>query len=285
MQFQSDPFTTIVRHAVPRSLRNALGRPGITLSRLRAKWRRLLGNVSEAQVTRDWRVKCHPMCVEEFGVFHGDPDQAQEMESFIRRVTPGMQFLDVGTHWGIFTLAALHFGGPGVYVIGIEASDNAAKVCSDNLSINGFAKRVTLINAACGDSVGELRMLSNGAVGADFFVVPAEERPDTVTVPMVTVDSVVAKHGFTPTHLKVDVEGFEEEVLKGARETLSILRPVLFLELHGHLISQRGREPERVLDLLRTLDYTDWQDLDGKPLDSRALAAVDFKARFVAKHA
>jgi FkbM family methyltransferase len=221
------------------------------------------------------------MCEGEFSVFQNDPEQGEEMKNFIGMASPGMQFLDVGTHWGIFTLAALHYGGPQARVLGIEASDEAARIFRDNLKINQVTDRVSVINAACGDQVGELKMLTTGAGGADFFVIPTEERPDTVVVPLVSVDHVVEKHGFIPTHLKVDVEGFEEEVLIGARQTLSQHRPLLFLELHGHLIRPRGKRPEAVLEELQRLGYTRWQRLDGSALSAEDLAAAGHSMRFV----
>ena len=52
------------------------------------------------------------------------------------------------------------------------------------------------------------------------------------SLPTMTIDRLVEFFGLKPGFLKVDVEGFEEEVLAGARETVSHHRPVLLLELH-----------------------------------------------------
>lgn len=284
MPSNTNLVTKLARALLPRSVRNAIRRPGASIERLKSRWKRLRGEVSEVAVMPDWTVKCHPMCAGEFSVFQWDPEQGCEMKNFISLAAPGMKFLDVGTHWGVFTLAALHYGGPDARVVGIEASDEAAKVLRDNLTINQANGRVTVINAACGDHVGELKMLTTGAGGADFFVVPAEERADTVTVPLVTVDHVAEKHSFIPTHLKIDVEGFEEEVLAGARETMSKHRPLLFLELHGHLIRPRGRRAETVLEELIRLGYSGWQKLDGSPLSAAELAAAGHSMRFTARH-
>lgn len=285
MQISSRFITAVIRSILPRGLRNALRRPRTSWQRLRSKWERAKGKIIEVAILPEWKVRCHPICKEEFSVFQNDPEQKLELMCFARLATPGMQLIDVGTHWGVFTLAALNYGGPQARVIGIEASAEAVRIYRDNLEINQANDFVTVINAACGAQVGQLKMLTTGAGGADYLVVPAGDRPDTIVVPQVSVDSVVTEHGFKPSHLKIDVEGFEEEVLRGAEHTLRTERPVLFLELHGDLIRRRGMLPEAVLQALTEAGYTHWQQLDGTPLSFETLATMVFNARFVARHA
>lgn len=218
----------------------------------------------------------------EFGVFLRDPEQELELRSFIAHATPEMQLLDIGSHWGVFTLAALHFGGSRAQAICIEASADAAKVLQDNLALNSVTGRVRVVNAACGAEVGELQMLTTGAGGADYFVVPAEKRPDTITVPQITVDHVCEQNDFQPTHVKVDVEGFEEEVFVGARTILRTCRPILFVELHGELISRRGKQATTVLALLEKYGYTRWKFSDGASAGPDDFAKRNNNVRFIA---
>jgi len=66
----------------------------------------------------------------------------------------------------------------------------------------------------------------------------------------------VSKTALTPTHVKIDVEGFEESVLRGGRRLLqSESAPLLFLELHNDMIRAGGRRPEAVLDLVDEFGY------------------------------
>jgi len=283
MQIRSSVLVNLVRSILPRGVRNAIRKPGTSLDRLNSRWKRFRGEVAQVEVIPGWTVKCHPICTGEFSVFRNDVQQEPEMQCFARLSCEGMRFIDVGTHWGVFTLAALHFGGPQARVLGIEASDSAAKIYRDNLHINEVEGRVIVVNAACGDRVGELKMLTTGAGGADYFVIPATDRADTISVPLVSVDHVVKEHSFSPTHLKIDVEGFEEEVLQGARRTLLEARPIIFLELHGDLIRQRGTRPEAVLEKLSAAGYTEWQKLDGSPLSMEELSRDAFNARFTAR--
>jgi FkbM family methyltransferase len=284
MKRLSNLIIVSLRVLLPRNLRNSVRRPIVTLKRIISKWNWLRGRTIDVAILSDWKLRCHPICGTEFGVFQTDPIQVMEMQCFERLATPGMQLIDVGTHWGIFTLAALHFGGYQARVMGIEASNDVVKVYRDNLVINGVSDRVVVINAACGQSDGSLKMLTTGAGGADYFVIPTEERTDTIEVSQVSVDSMVTTHLFKPTHLKIDVEGFEEEVLRGAVKTLKDSRPIIFLELHGPLIRRRRLLPETVLQLLIASGYTKWQKLDATPLTLTELEAAGYDARFVAFH-
>jgi len=58
-----------------------------------------------------------------------------------------------------------------------------------------------------------------------------------------------------PTHIKIDVEGYEAAVLRGAAEALKQISPVLFLELHNEMVRTDGGNPSAALDLLDQFGY------------------------------
>ncbi|MGE3979781.1 MAG: FkbM family methyltransferase [Nitrospira sp.] len=249
-----------------------------------SRLQRWFGRTAEVPLLDNWSVRCHPICVGEFSVFQSDLEQKQELRAFSRLATRSMQFLDIGTHWGVFTLAALYLGGPKARVIAIEASREAAGILRDNLLLNAADEHVTIINAACSETDGQIQMLTTGAGGAGYYVPTESPRSDSISVPSFTADTIVAHHSFCPTHMKVDVEGCELEVLQGAKSTLANHRPILFLELHGDLLRKRQRSPEEVLRHLTKLGYRHWEGFDGRQISLPDLASARFNVRFVARY-
>jgi FkbM family methyltransferase len=274
------PITKLIRVIIPRSWRNAMRRPRVTAGRLLAKIEWAFGKSSNLSIRREWSVRCHPICVTEFGVFQNDPAQYAELEDFIAQCRPGMKLLDVGAHWGIFALAALHYGSSEASVVCVEPSSSAAKVLKHNLLLNGVLDRVTVVEKAAGIASGSVHMLTTGAGGADYLVVPPETRPDSVSIPQSDLTALCRLLDFVPTHVKIDIEGYEEEGLIGAREMLQLYHPMLFLELHGELIRRRGRDPRTVLQMLRETGYFTWKKARTVICESD-LEKEDFNARFV----
>lgn len=75
------------------------------------------------------------------------------------------------------------------------------------------------------------------------------------SIPTMALDRAVEFFGLQPGFLKVDVEGFEEEVLAGARETVSRYHPVLLLEMHKFCTDFPGTQT-RVETWLNSLGYS-----------------------------
>ena len=98
--------------------------------------------------------------------------------------------------------------------------------------------------------------LADAASGADEV--------EIISVPVRRLDDLLAEPGSTPPDLvKIDVEGAETDVLRGAAQTLAKVRPILLIELHGtneavaHLLSEAGYL-SRVLGSRSTMLESPW---------------------------
>ncbi len=143
--------------------------------------------------------------------------------------------------------------------------------------LNQVSDRLQVIHAAAAAQPGWKRMLPVGVIGDGFYVEPHAGRPasDLIRVRAVTVDGLAGELGIAPTHLKIDVEGAEEDVLRGAGRTLSGDHPPLvFLELHNIIIRRSGRDPSDPLRQLEELGYR-IEASDGTPLNTGRATGPD----------
>lgn len=154
----------------------------------------------------------------------------EEMAFVLHFLRPGDGFADVGANIGSYTLLAL---AAGAQVDAFEPVPAAFSALMDNVRLNGGAQRVRAHNRAVGAQKGSLQM----TMDRDTMnrAVPAQAAPtaSVARVEMTTLDEAFAGRA-APALLKVDVEGYESQVLQGARSLLA--QPALqavILELNG----------------------------------------------------
>lgn len=136
-------------------------------------------------------------------------------------------FLDIGANIGSYTvLAAAHVGAN---VISFEPVPTTYLHLLDNISINRVTDRVSALNLAVGSQKDVLSFTNT------LDTVNHVARPEEKNVIRINVDSLDnVLEGKIPTLIKIDVEGFETEVLKGANQLLekSGLKAII-IELNG----------------------------------------------------
>ncbi len=247
-------FKKILRFFVPRGLRNFLRAP---VKSVRCGTQGLLYGFFKkgrmCSILPDWTVSCHPSAYQDFRLHGQVPELKAELDAFISRARSGMILLDIGSHYGFFTLAALHFGGPSARVIAVDPSPEVREIFLANLDLNGVRNRVHFVEAAAGSSA-VIPMLSTGSFGEHMFIADSGHS-DAVPVKGVTIPSIIEESSMEPTHLKIDVEGHESRVIQGGEKYLTKYRPVIFLELHCKLIRKAGENPEDTVNLLREIGY------------------------------
>jgi FkbM family methyltransferase len=252
----------LARSTVPRPVRNLMRSPRRTAQWLRREAAYLLGHRPTVDVRPGWTIRCHPVALATFTFLVRDQEFNAELDVFINLCTPGMRLFDVGASFGFFCLAALKYGGPDTQVIAIDPSHTSNRILGENLVLAGAGNRVRVIEAAVGAEDGMLSMLTTGPAGDHYLVAADTGRNDVRKIPQFSVPSLIERTGVTPTHLKIDVEGFEAEVIEGAAEFLRRARPVVFLELHCDMLRHRGVDPASVLARLADCGYTRYARAD-----------------------
>jgi FkbM family methyltransferase len=275
----------LARWFLPRPLRNWLRNPAATRRWFTSAWAWRRGGAVEldfgAVGGRRLRLRCHPESGRTFSLFLHEPDSIAELRAFGAVLPPGVRLFDLGAHYGFFTLAALHLGGPDVRVLSVEPSPAAVRLLRLNLGLTRFSPQVRVLQAAVGGADGDLRMLAAGIASEHYMLAAGPGRGDAVSVPQWGLPSLARQAGWTPTLIKMDIEGAELELLAapGNLRALRAWRIPLLLELHCHFIRQRGGDPAAVLRALDDAGYA------APRLHDEAVSASALLAREVARFA
>ncbi|MGH9687633.1 MAG: FkbM family methyltransferase [Candidatus Acidiferrales bacterium] len=278
----SEGRKNLIRAAVPRGLRNWLRSPSRSAIYLLDSATFALGARKTLQICDDgWSMACHPLAYR-FAYENqiSDPEQNEELRVFLSSCRKSMLLFDIGAHFGVFSLAAAHLGGNAVAV---DPSPAATRIIAAQVALNGFEEEIRVLRAAASDRDGTIELLGSGAFSYGYFqVVKGRSKRDLTEARCVTIDRLTREFG-EPTHIKIDVEGHEAEVLVGARTTLRRCSPVVFLELHNDMIRSGGGDSNHVLDELVGAGFKLYT-LGGVGIERSCLIAWPL-VRFIARRA
>jgi FkbM family methyltransferase len=196
-------------------------------------------------------------------------ESVEEIASFLRLASTARVLFDIGAAKGIFS-EIFCLSDPAKRAVAFEPSPPLAESAAALIAANGCESQIQLRRAAVGAMPGRqtARLYPWGYVGIEG----ADDSGAAVEVDMTSVDYEVDHLGLTPDLLKIDVEGYEYEVLVGARRLLATRRPPICFELHLDLLEKRGIRPRQVLAELESHGYQ-FQSCVGRPLRAAHVSA------------
>lgn len=180
-------------------------------------------------------------------------------------------FVDIGSNMGSYTILACAAKGAKGYCF--EPVPTTFSRLMDNIRINNLSGRVEALNIGLSDREDEL-IFTSGKDCENHVVAGNEKLLDVIEVKVLPLDAILADQ--SPSLLKIDVEGFETLVLKGAQATLrrESLHSVL-MELNGSG-SRYGFDENQILKTMRDYGFSEY----GYEPFSRELKALAGKNSF-----
>ncbi len=172
--------------------------------------------------------------------------------AFVRRaVGPGMTVLDVGANVGLYTALLSHAVGSAGRVIAFEPDPESFRYLQQTVRENG-ATNVELVPMAAARRDGVARLYTSSSNRGDNRLYESELCDGSVEVGTVRLDAFLAGSGVERVDfVKIDVQGFEGEVLAGLEETLGRSPGVVVLaEFWPFGLRRAGTDPRALLDLL-----------------------------------
>jgi len=168
--------------------------------------------------------------------------------------------VDAGAHIGVFAMQMAAIVGPGGRVYAFEPLDSNAELLERSIDENGFGDRIVFRRAAVGAAVGTatLTFAAETLNTGGAYLLPDGKDPltgnQTVRIPVVALDDLPIRR---PVRLiKMDVEGAEPQVLRGAARILRDDRPAVISELHPVQLNRAsGASPDDFIAQVRALGY------------------------------
>jgi FkbM family methyltransferase len=181
---------------------------------------------------------------------HGyrEPEATRVMHGIL---TKDMTVLDIGANIGYYALMESKVCKR---VIALEPDIDNYTNLKKNIAVNKYTNIQPYLMAA-GDKDGTLEFALSKVPNWHRVAVGGEK--DVVIVPVSKVDTFLDKIGNPKIDLlRMDVEGYEYNILEGAKETIKRDKPDMFIEIHRDLLKNFGNSALKLFKLLAEYDYS-----------------------------
>lgn len=199
----------------------------------------------------------------------------------LNTLVAGDTFIDVGGHFGFYSLLGAHLVGPTGKTVSCEPMPKTRAILTKNMQRYVDSGVSSIVPKAIGRAAETVEFKDFGILGS-AFATSMEARSsamadhESVTVQVETLDAVLADKDLRQNMLiKIDAEGAEEAVLEGAGQTISTHRPKLILELGDSTAEDKANNRSRALiEMLeetygyKTYEFSNWSLALHKKRDS-----------------
>lgn len=200
--------------------------------------------------------------------YYGKKREEDTIRVFEKWISKNDYVLEIGAHIGYFSTFYAHLVGNNGKVVVFEPSADNLKYLNKNIDLLGdnLSQIVSVVQKGAGDVSGELDFYidpisgQNNSFVKDFdgFKTSREKSAETninvkiQKVPVVTLDSFYEKETKFPDFVKIDVEGFEWNVIEGFKKTIEKAKPLLMIEIQS--------DANEIISYFKSIGYKIYND-------------------------
>ena len=202
-----------------------------------------------------------------YGIFRNGIVETEETKLVTKILTKltsslnSVHFYDIGANSGYYGILASYLGKGKTKAFSFEPLKEHTSLIQETVFLNKLQDSVQIFETALGatESISKIQLAGSGSSLVTGFLGNKSNNP-TREISVAVLDNIIEKDNLPAPHfIKIDVEGFELEVLNGSKKTIINTLPILFIEIasslkttHGMFISNTATG---VFDLLTSLGY------------------------------
>jgi FkbM family methyltransferase len=182
--------------------------------------------------------------------------EPEQKKVFIELAKQSKVIFDIGTQIVFYAILGAKLGAE--KVIAIDVDEEFLEIAKKQAKLNKVENKIEFIQIA---------------IGEDDNIVEVENFNAVSRVKSISLDSLCKNLNLWPDFIKIDIEGFELEAFKNAKEFLK-RKPKIILALHPEFIRKRNKNPSEVLEILlennykiQSLDFLKGEEITQNNLD------------------
>ncbi len=173
---------------------------------------------------------------------------------FKGQIKTGMVFVDIGAHIGYYTLLTSKLIGTDGFVFAFEPNPDNGILLEKSIKANGF-KNIKLTKKALAQKTGKTSLFMSG-VSNDSRCYFSGENRKSIEVETVSLDDFFKGTDQKIDFIKMDVDGFEFSVLRGAEKTISNSKNLMLIsEFCPEYLTKAGEDPREYISYLEKLGF------------------------------
>jgi len=176
---------------------------------------------------------------------------------FRASIKKGMNIIDIGANIGYYVLIESQIIGSKGKIIAIEPQQENISLLRLNIKRNHL-QNVKIIEAAIGDYCKQGKLYVNKRASNTHSLLPfysneSQDNWKTQEVKIYSIDALTRKLNFPVDFIRMDIEGYELNAIKGMNQTLKRYKPSLAIELHYDVLGMKG--VVKLLEILKQNGY------------------------------
>ena len=187
-------------------------------------------------------------------IYYGFKEKSRQ--ELLKLVNKGNVVFDIGANVGDVSMnAAMRVGNKGK-VFAFEPDKTNFKRFNNNLNVNNF-KNITFVNKGLGHVPGKyfLSVVDENNLGMNKIVINSD-RIQGSSIDVITLDEYVKEKNITRIDvIKIEVEGFEMNVLLGGKKCIDAFKPKLFIEIDDNNLKEQESSAKEIISFLKNQDY------------------------------